>query len=124
MAGSLLIASFRWDIPPSVLARRAEDYRRRLLDAVYQLAQVFAARIEAYAKAHARWTDRTGNARQGLTSRAFRTAAGVVIALWHTMSYGIWLEVAHAGKYAIILEALEQHYGPLMAALRQLVRRR
>jgi hypothetical protein len=124
MAGSLLTASFRWYIPPASLARRTEDYRQRLLEAAYQLARVFAVRIEAYAKAQARWTDRTGHARQGLTARAFRTAAGVVIALWHQATYGIWLEVAHAGRYAIILEALEQHYGPLMAALRRLVGRR
>ena len=123
MAGSLLTASFRWEVPPSTLARQSEEYRRRLLEAVYQLGAVFAARIEAYAKRYARWTDRTGNARQGLTARAFRLAAGVTIVLWHSVAYGIWLEVAHAGRYAIILESLAQHYGPLMAALRQLVRR-
>lgn len=118
MSGSV---SFRWDVPPGVLAKAVGDYGQRLLAAVFELAQVFAARIESYAKANAPWTDRTTVARTGLTGRAFKTATGVVIILFHAASYGIWLEIAHSGRWAIILRSLEAHYGPLMAAIRSLV---
>jgi hypothetical protein len=103
-----------------VLASHLGTYIERLKAAVFDLCSLFAAKIETYAKQNARWTDRTGNARQGLTARAFRVGAGVVIYLFHTMSYGIWLEVKNQGRFAIILRTLESFYPQVMAALRQL----
>lgn len=113
--------SLVWSVPPEQLAQNIGTWLKRVLEAAYALATVFAARIESYAKANAVWTDRTGNARQGLTARSFRSATGFTILLFHAVSYGIWLEVANAGRFAIILRSLEAHYGPLMAALQRLV---
>ena len=118
---AMMDASFTWHPGPDVLARHTVAWGRRLLDALFELGQVFAARIEAAAKRDAPWTDRTGHARQGLTARCERVANGIVVVLYGVMSYQIWLEIAHAGKYAIILPTLEQHYGPLMAAITRLV---
>lgn len=120
MAGAS-VGGLRWDIPPSVLAGKVGDYGERLLSAIYDLAQFFAGRIEAYAKANAPWTDRTGNARQGLTARAFRTATGVVLALFHQANYGVFLELKNAGRFAIIMKTLQTHYAPLMAAIRGVI---
>ena len=114
--------TLKWNVPPSVLADGVGDYADRLLNAVYDLATFFAAKIEAAAKTNAVWTDRTGNARQGLTARAFRAATAVTLILWHSVEYGIWLELASAGKYAIILKTLEESYGPYMAAIEGLMR--
>jgi hypothetical protein len=114
--------TIRWTVPPSVLGRNIGDYAQRLLSAVFDLSQYFAARIESFAKARAPWTDRTGNARQGLTARAFRTATAVTIVLWHSMSYGIWLEVKNSGRFAAILPSLEAHYAPFMRAVEGLMR--
>jgi hypothetical protein len=116
-------ARFGWDpgASPSDLAATVAAYRDRLLAAILDLARYFAARIEAWARRHARWTDRTGNARSGLTARALPTATGAAIVLFGTVSYQIWLELANAGKFAIILKALEAHHSDVMAALRKLV---
>jgi hypothetical protein len=114
--------TIHWTVPPSVLGKNIGDYAERVLSAVFDLAQMFAARIEAYAKANAPWTDRTGNARQGLTGRAFKTATAVTIVLFHSAAYGIWLEVANAGRFSIILKALEQSYQPYMRAIEGLMR--
>lgn len=114
--------SIHWTAPPIVLQRGIGEYGARLLDAVFDLAQFFAAKIETYAKQHAPWTDRTGNARQGLTARAFRTATAVSIILWHSVTYGIWLEVKNAGKFAAILPTLEAHYSQYMRAVEGLMR--
>ena len=111
-----------WTIPPSALQRNIGSYAERLLNAVFDLATFFAAKIEAYAKQHAPWTDRTGNARQGLTARSFRTATAVSIVLFHSAAYGIWLEVKNAGRFAIILKTLEAHYSPYMRAIEGLLR--
>ena len=119
MAGDVTI---HWTVPPEVLGRNIGDYAQRLLAAVFDLSQYFAARMESWAKTNARWTDRTGNARQGLTSRAFRTAAAVTIVLWHSVEYGIWLEVAHAGVWGIILKTIEAHQQQFMRAVEGLMR--
>jgi hypothetical protein len=37
------------------------------------------------------------------------------------MHYGIFLELANEGRFAVILRTLEAHYGPLIAALKRLV---
>jgi hypothetical protein len=120
MAGSAV--SLVWTIPPDKLAGNIGDYAERLLLAVFDLAQLFAAKIESYAKLHAVWTDRTSNARQGLTARAFKEATAVTLLLFHTVEYGIWLEVANAGRYAIILRSLEAHYSVYMSAIERLIR--
>lgn len=114
-------ASITWDVSPSDMADRLEDWKARLFEALFRLGQVFAQRIQAWAQQNATWTDRTTNARQGLTGRCIKTATGFVIWLFHTMEYGIWLEIANAGKYAVVLRALEHSYGPLMAAIKMLV---
>lgn len=114
-------ADFQWTVPPSELRTHLGQFAQLLLEATLDLARYFAAKIEAYAKTHAPWTDRTGNARQGLFARAYRVASSVIIVLSHKMSYGIWLEVAHSGKYAIILKTLERHYGEVLRGYRQLV---
>jgi hypothetical protein len=53
----------------------------------------------------ARWTDRTGNARSGLTAIADNSRSQswhYEIVLFHSVPYGIWLEVRFAERYAII----------------------
>lgn len=111
-----------WEFTPTQLASNVLGHKERLLKAILDLARVFAARIQSWARKNAVWTDRTSNARQGLFARAVPLAAGVAIVLFHTVDYGIWLEIANAGRFAIIMWALQAHYGPLMAALRALVR--
>ena len=112
---------FQWTVSPDVLAKNVGTYGDRLIKAIHALAQVFAQKIATYAKANAGWTDRTSNARQGLTGTAIASATGVVIYLFHTMFYGIYLELSNAGKYAVILRSMEAHYGPLMQAIRSLI---
>ena len=58
-----------------------------------------------YMKGAAPWHDRTGAARAGLHSQVNGGPPWDLI-LAHAVSYGIWLEVAHSGKYQIILPSL------------------
>jgi len=70
-------------------------------------AQRMAPEVEAYMKNNAPWTDRTGNARNGLAAHAYQEGDEVGILLYHQVSYGIWLEVANGGKYAIIQPTID-----------------
>ena len=117
-------AGIRWTTPPSELATAIERYGDRVLTAVAAVAQRVATEMQNQAKADAPWTDRTGNARTGIfgTSEADFAAHVVTIYLSHgaTISYGVWLELANSGSYAVIMRTMESHYESLMQLLREI----
>lgn len=111
----------RWVRPPSELARAIEQYGDRVIIAVTSVAGRIATLMQNDARANAPWTDRTGNARGGLFGTAERDVAQklVVIYLSHgpDIDYGVFLELARAGKYAIVLSTIEKHLPELKADL-------
>lgn len=111
-----------WTRTPTKLGTDVKSWGARVLDALFDLAVYWAARFEAYAREHAPWTDRTAHARKGLTAQAVRRGAIVFIYLFHTVAYGIWLEVAHLKKYAILLPTVMAHLADVIASLNRLVR--
>jgi hypothetical protein len=86
-------------------------------------------RVQDYARTNAPWTDRTGNARNGLFAEYQGPgSAGLLggndrhtIRLYHTMPYGIWLEVIQAGKYAIIFPTVVHEGERIMGGLKKLI---
>lgn len=70
--------------------------------AIQMFAETAAKQMESDAKEQAKWTDRTGAARRGLTGDTSKLSNGVRVRLSHTVSYGIFLEFAHEKKYAIV----------------------
>lgn len=88
------------------------------------LMQTAATKMEAWAKQNAPWTDRTGQARQRLTGQAYWEDSNIVVAaIAHQVDYGIWLELAHQRKYAILERALEEHRGEIEDAVKTLLKR-
>jgi hypothetical protein len=77
----------------------------------------FAREVEQYAKANAPWENRTGDAREGLTAKGEQRLTSYIITLYHTVDYGIWLEVRWDGKYAIIIPTIEHMGHELMHRL-------
>jgi hypothetical protein len=110
-----------WTRPPSELAKAVEQYGEKVLVAVAAVAQYVATEMQNAAKQNAPWTDRTGNARAGLfgTAEADFARKVVVLYLSHgaTLNYGVFLELAHGGKYAIIMRTMQSHYNELMQML-------
>ena len=74
------------------------------IDAGVDLAFDFMKpRAESTARSNASWTDRTGNARNGLFADHDKIPMVVhQLTIYHTMPYGLWLEVRWSGRYAII----------------------
>ena len=66
-----------------------------------------------YMKDHAPWTDRTTNARNGLHTIPKSEGGRHEITFSHTVPYGIWLEIANSGRYAIIMPSVH-HEGDLL----------
>lgn len=83
------------------------------MDIAYKTALVSAPDVENYMKNNAPWTDRTGNARNGLSARAFREGDSVGIDLFHSVEYGIYLEARWSGRYAIIQPTIDE-MGPVV----------
>jgi hypothetical protein len=71
-------------------------------EAIRQTLEYWAARAVSQMRQNARWTDRTSNARNGLASQVYVGDDEAALVLFHTMPYGIWLEVRWSGRYAII----------------------
>lgn len=83
----------------------------------------WAPRVESYARDNAPWTDRTSNARNGLKAEPEIGRGDYAINLFHRVPYGIWLEVRHNGRYAIILPTIKVMGREVMSSARDLLRR-
>jgi len=84
------------------------DWGGRKKAAVVALAQNWAGNLEQEAKDNAPWQDRTGNARNGLKGEVVLVGRNVVkITLAHSVEYGVFLELANDGKYAILKPTLD-----------------
>jgi hypothetical protein len=114
-----MVMSLQWDIEPDQMADQLFDnYVRIIRDNVHQIVLSYAPRIEAWMKKNAVWTDRTGNARQGLWSDAERLADEIVLLMGHGVEYGIYLETISAGKWAIITPALDYFLPKILEDIR------
>ena len=124
---------FHWVTPPSKLADGIEEYGKKAYVAIHAAASYWGQGTQDEARQDAPWEDRTGNARGGLfyavdgfgmgevvgdveagaralmreTSVEAGDADTLVITLGHTVFYGKYLELSHAGRYAIIMSTIE-----------------
>lgn len=94
----------RMDI--SDMAGKLESMGARADAAVRVFAEQGATKLRASAQKNARWTDRTGSARQRLNAYVSAMSNGYRITLAHGVSYGIWLELAHEKRFSIIPETI------------------
>jgi hypothetical protein len=92
-----------------------------LRKAVQVFTEVQSQKVQDYMRNNAPWTDRTGNARGGLFAQARHSDAVNAIVFYHTMPYGIFLEVSNGGTYAIIVPTLNHEGRRVMSELRGLM---
>lgn len=97
------MADFRWEGDLMANIAGMDDHVKR---AMYASAEYVAPEIQSFMRTEAPWTDRTGNARNGLKTKVYSKGDKVAIVLYHTMPYGPFLEVRWGGKYGIIPAAM------------------
>ena len=112
-----MATGFHWRRPPSVISRGLKGWQARAEAALLALGVESAQRMQDHARRHAPWTDRTGNARSGLTGGAEREGKTVTIILAQTVFYGVYLELSNGGRYAIIMPTIEYELPTLMRQL-------
>jgi hypothetical protein len=111
-----------WETDPQELVAGFDAYEQDVKAALRKLAKYFQPQIEGWMKEQARWTDRTGNARQGLHTEIDDLIDGIAIDLLHGVEYGKWLELANQGRFSILMPALD-HWSPIIwAAVEDLFR--
>lgn len=105
------------------MIRRLQEYNNRVIWAVKQVAQYWAAVLESYAKEKAPWVDRTGNARQSLHAYVEELSGDTVrLYLSHGVHYGIFLETKWAGRYGIVWATIQRHLDPIRQMLQEIFR--
>ena len=99
--------SFEWDINVDNLLNGIAAVDKRAQAAVEMYANHQAKNLESYAKKNAPWTDRTGMARKSLNATTEKRSNGIRITLAHGVDYGLWLELAHEKRFAIVKPTIE-----------------
>lgn len=114
----------RLEINKHNLGRNLDKLNDRVDGAIHAVMEYQSTKALAHMKTTAPWTDRTGNARNGLSSEVgWVPKSSHTIRLFHRVTYGIFLETRWAGRYAIILPTI-QRFGPdTMRLLSKLFRR-
>lgn len=109
---------------PDPLAGNIIELDDRIDGYIHAVVDYQSTKALSYMKTNARWKDRTGNARNGLSVEVgWVPMKSHSIRLFHRMWYGIFLETRWAGRYAIILPTI-QVFGPdTMRLLQSLFRR-
>lgn len=93
----------RWTAPLSAIEEGCDDYGDRIHGALTDLCAEEAQRGQDAMRTGRDWTDRSGHARDSLTGSSERRGDTHVIALYTTNEdYGLVLELARAGRYAVI----------------------
>lgn len=87
------------------------------MEAAEEIALRMAPDILDYAKDNAPWEDRTGDARAGLDIDVDQENDSIYITLYHTVDYGLYLEVIESGKFATIMPTLEHYSGEVFGLM-------
>lgn len=123
-----MASGFRWTKPPSAeLIPGVLAYGQKVRVAVHAVAEYIAQKTQAEMRQNAPWEDRTSNARTGLfavVDPPAVEAAGDLVTIWlshgHTIYYGVFLELAHGKKYAIIMPTIEANLPVIEGMLKRI----
>jgi hypothetical protein len=90
------------EITKDTLTKGIDDLMPNIQDIVFKLFQYWKTVAVNEMRHNAKWTDRTGNARNGLNGAVFEDDKSIEMHLYHSMPYGVFLEVRWSGRYAVI----------------------
>lgn len=117
-------ADMVWVVHPSRMANALDKYGDRAWDAIEALADFIAVKLQNEARQDAPWQDRTGNARSGLVGDTISDFAHKIVEIYliHSVDYGVFLELARAGRYAIIAPTIERNLPEIKRMLDDLLK--
>lgn len=99
-----------------------DDVDEKVMAALELYGETVALKAEGKSKSEAKWTDRTGAARQSLKGTSNRNHNNVRVTLSHNVFYGIYLEYCNGGKYAIVEPTIDAISGEAIEGLKNLLK--
>lgn len=103
------------------LKRNIPAFSKKVNRNVALLMDYNAGYTTGWMKQNAPWTDDTAAARTGLTTIPLHLGTTHQLLMAYSVNYGIWLEVANSGKYAIITPAMRIVGEKIMRDMQQLL---
>jgi hypothetical protein len=111
--------SFEWIGPgPDVIKDRIHELDAKTKMQIKMIFDRQAAVSTGYMKVNAPWHDNTGAARAGLHVERRGTDTSLELLFAHAVSYGIYLEVCHNARWAIILPSIRAALQELEQAIK------
>ena len=107
----------------SQLLKKIGELNKKFDTAMMMYTNTQSKKLESYMKVNRPWTDRTGEAKRRLSAMAEEVPEGVQIVLSHGVSYGIWLELSHEKRYAIISPTIRVKSQEVMKGCQNLIDR-
>ena len=98
-------AGFKMDM--SKLEKALDSMESKFDVAMRMKCEQYAQQLQTDAQVNAKWQNRTGEARRRLNGSYEPVVNGYKLVLAHGVDYGIWLELAHEKRYAIIMQVIE-----------------
>lgn len=89
-------------------------------------AEALGESIEAHMKDSAPWTNRTWNARRSLFTALIheaRQTVGILLSHGSLIEYSVFLEYAHAGRFAILAPTVDVFAPRFFAGVQKIVRK-
>ena len=108
----------------SKVSANLDELIPRVQKALEIVGQTTGAKMQSYAQNNARWTDRTGAARGGLSFNSRWEGSVLTVSIMHTVDYGLWLEVRefpHAGRLAILEEARDSQVQTFLNMIKRIL---
>ena len=114
---------FEWEgkSTPITLRANVSGIDARMRKSITGRFATAEGRAVTYAKTNAPWTDDTAAARNGLGAVAITNQYHWELVVFHSVYYGLYLEVCNSGKYAIIMPTVKHVGEQLMRSCERLL---
>lgn len=122
--------STQWEFSLSDMAQSMELYAAQVEEAVVEVAEFIAAKMQGIAHQEAPWEDDTGAARDNLFGVVIPDVARRMVDIYlshgdgvfteQEVPHSIFLETANEEEYAIIMPVMEEHYSELEQMLQRI----
>lgn len=109
-------------VDAQTLLHNLENAQTKSQIAIKMYAQEGAKKFENYAKLNRPWRDRTGHARQRLVGWVETLPTKTKIYIGHGVNYGIWLELAHERRFAILKRTVDAMSKEVLDGYKELLR--
>jgi len=108
----------------SQVLNNLDRWYQKKMAGVQGVGMIIAAEAAKKSKANRPWKDQTHHAKQGLYGKVRKEDTKFIIEHGHRVDYGVWLELAKDGKYAILEKTLNELKPEFLSRVKQIMESR